>query len=222
MNQRPMISHSRTSQALAIGLAALAGYVDAIAYLETGGFFVSFMSGNTTRLGVGLAHDSIVAVIAFGLIGCFVIGVTVASLAGDYVRKGRRTTVLFILSLMLATAAVLAAIGEKTAAISCLAIAMGAENVVLGEEGEASVALTYMTGTIVKLGRYLSTAMQGGNTKGWGSYVLLWAGLLAEALLEQQPILKRECLHSGPARGLQHSSRSSQNAVLKPDTGGQD
>ncbi|WP_293883826.1 YoaK family protein [Sphingomonas sp.] len=178
-----MISHSRTSQALAISLAALAGYVDAIAYLETGGFFVSFMSGNTTRLGVGLAHGSIAAVIAFGLIGCFVIGVTAASLAGDYVRKRRRTTVLFILSLMLATAAFLAAIGDKTAAIACLAIAMGAENVVLGEEGEASVALTYMTGTIVKLGRYLSTVIQGGDVKGWGSYLLLWAGLLGGGTL---------------------------------------
>ena len=39
----------------AICLAALAGFVDALAYISLGGFFASFMSGNTTRLGVGLA-----------------------------------------------------------------------------------------------------------------------------------------------------------------------
>lgn len=30
------------------------GYVDAVGFMMTGGFFVSFMSGNSTRLAVGL------------------------------------------------------------------------------------------------------------------------------------------------------------------------
>lgn len=34
-----------------IGLSALASYVYAIGFIELGGFFVSFMSGNSTRLG---------------------------------------------------------------------------------------------------------------------------------------------------------------------------
>jgi len=178
-----MISHDRPSQALAIGLAALAGYVDAIAYLETGGFFVSFMSGNTTRLGVGLAHSPRAAVVASGLIGCFVIGVAVASLAGDRTRRWRRPVVLSMVSCLLAAAPVLAAMGWRVAALGCLAVAMGAENAVLGNEGEASVALTYMTGTIVKLGRCLAAALQGGDATGWGSYLLLWAGLLVGATI---------------------------------------
>ncbi len=33
---------------LAIGLAALAGFVDGVGFLTAGGYFVSFMSGNTT------------------------------------------------------------------------------------------------------------------------------------------------------------------------------
>ena len=37
-------------------LAALAGIVDALAFSGLGGFFASFMSGNSTRFGVGLAH----------------------------------------------------------------------------------------------------------------------------------------------------------------------
>ena len=42
---------------LAACLAALAGYVDAIGFLKLGGLFVSFMSGNSTRLAVGLAVE---------------------------------------------------------------------------------------------------------------------------------------------------------------------
>lgn len=42
---------------LAVALAGLAGFVDAIRTISAGGFFVSFMSGNTTRLGVALAID---------------------------------------------------------------------------------------------------------------------------------------------------------------------
>jgi len=46
---------SHRNIALACALSALAGYVDAIGFLHLGGLFVSFMSGNSTRLGVSLA-----------------------------------------------------------------------------------------------------------------------------------------------------------------------
>ena len=47
---------SRRNIALACALSALAGYVDGIGFLHLGGLFVSFMSGNSTRLGVSLAE----------------------------------------------------------------------------------------------------------------------------------------------------------------------
>ncbi len=53
---------SRRNIALACALSALAGYVDGIGFLHLGGLFVSFMSGNSTRMGVNLAsghwHDA--------------------------------------------------------------------------------------------------------------------------------------------------------------------
>ena len=49
-----MLDSSR-NMTLACALSALAGYVDGIGYLHLGGLFVSFMSGNSTRLGVSLA-----------------------------------------------------------------------------------------------------------------------------------------------------------------------
>src|SRR5204863_9869629 len=60
---------------LACALSALAGYVDGVGFLHLGGLFVSFMSGNSTRMGVSLAegrwHD---AAEALGLIALFVAG----------------------------------------------------------------------------------------------------------------------------------------------------
>ena len=60
---------------LAACLAALAGYVDAIGFLKLGGLFVSFMSGNSTRLAVGLAELSGIAGLALAIVAAFVGGV---------------------------------------------------------------------------------------------------------------------------------------------------
>ncbi|MBC7166956.1 DUF1275 family protein, partial [Phenylobacterium sp.] len=67
----------RRARLFAIVLAAAAGYVDAAGFLMTGGFFVSFMSGNSTRLGVGLFRGAEEALIAGGLIAAFVSGVVI-------------------------------------------------------------------------------------------------------------------------------------------------
>ena len=53
-----MQDHPRRDQLIAAALAALAGYVDAVGFIASGGLFVSFMSGNSTRLGIGLADAS--------------------------------------------------------------------------------------------------------------------------------------------------------------------
>jgi uncharacterized membrane protein YoaK (UPF0700 family) len=72
---------SHRNIALACTLSALAGYVDGIGFIHLGGLFVSFMSGNSTRLGVSLAqgHWSNAAE-AIGLILLFVMGAACGSL----------------------------------------------------------------------------------------------------------------------------------------------
>ena len=50
-----MMDYSHRQKALAYVLAGIAGYVDAMGFRHLGGVFVSFMSGNTTRLGVDIA-----------------------------------------------------------------------------------------------------------------------------------------------------------------------
>src|SRR3977135_2578496 len=67
--------------ALACALSALAGYVDGIGFLHLGGLFVSFMSGNSTRMGVNLAEGNWPkAAEALGLIALFVTGAAAGSL----------------------------------------------------------------------------------------------------------------------------------------------
>src|SRR3546814_20873425 len=96
--QTPMI-------AAAVLLAVLAGFVDAIAYISLGGFFASFMSGNTTRLGVGLATGTAAdAWNAGALILAFLCGVVGASILSARFARWRKPGVVIAVAGCLAIA----------------------------------------------------------------------------------------------------------------------
>jgi uncharacterized membrane protein YoaK (UPF0700 family) len=176
-----MTRYDQRMRLFAACLSSLAGYVDAIGFIQTGGFFVSFMSGNSTRVGVGLAEVATHGAVAAGLIGCFLIGVVAGAFAGRLGRRRRRVWVLGLLALLLASAALFGALDLTAPAIVLMAMAMGAENAVFTEAGEVRIGLTYMTGTLVKLGHRVDEALFGGDPWGWLPYFLLWAGLIAGA-----------------------------------------
>jgi len=178
-----MIRYDRRVIALAICLSALAGYVDALGFLKLNGFFVSFMSGNSTRLAVGLARGWPAAATAAGLITVFVAGVVLGSLLGHAARTRRRPAVLGGVASLLALAAGLNALGAPRAAVVAMGLAMGAENAVFEEDGEVRIGLTYMTGTLVKVGQRVATALRGGPAMAWAPYLGLWAGLVTGGLL---------------------------------------
>ena len=177
-----MTRYDKRVQALAIGLSALAGYVDAIGFIQLGGFFVSFMSGNSTRLGVGLIERSNDAALAGGLIALFVTGVIAGSLTGRFAKAHRRPVVLTLVAVLLFVAASAAAAGAAPVAVTAMVLAMGAENAVFEHDGELHIGLTYMTGTLVKFGQRVAGAIMGGPRFAWASYGLLWGGLVAGAV----------------------------------------
>ena len=177
-----MVSYGKSTILLAVCLSCLAGYVDALAFRSLGGFFVSFMSGNSTRLGVGLAEGSSGAMLAGRLIATFVLGVILGALTGRVARSRRRPAVLGLVSLLLLIAAGLNSLGAPRWAIGFMALAMGAENAVFERDGEVSIGLTYMTGALVKLGQRISAALLGGDRWAWAPYMILWLGLVAGAL----------------------------------------
>lgn len=176
-----MTRYDRRVRILAACLAAVAGYVDAIGFIELGGFFVSFMSGNSTRLGVGLADIQSHAAIAGGLIAAFVTGVVLGSLVGHFADGRRAPAVLVLVALLLAGAAALGASGLDIAGVGLIALAMGAVNATFTRDGEVSIGVTYMTGTLVKLGQRLTGALLGGDKLAWAPYLLLWIGLAGGA-----------------------------------------
>jgi uncharacterized membrane protein YoaK (UPF0700 family) len=177
-----MLQHDRRVRILAACLSAAAGYVDALGFLALGGFFVSFMSGNTTRLGVGVAQRSVHAAIAAGLIGAFVVGVVAGSLIGRFAGSRRCLAVLAFVATTLALAAILSRLGAFAPAVGAMTLAMGAENAVFERDGEVSIGLTYMTGTLVKVGQRLTGVLLGEDPFAWAPYFLLWAGLAAGAV----------------------------------------
>lgn len=168
--------------AVAAGLSALAGCVDAIGFLKLGGLFVSFMSGNTTRLAVSATAGSGVALIAAQLIAAFVAGAVVGFLLGARFNRRRAPVVLGLVTLLLTCAAAGDAAGLAHGATLAMAAAMGAENAVFERDGEVAIGLTYMTGTLVKLAQRLAAALRGGPRWDWLPFLLLWTGLVAGAI----------------------------------------
>lgn len=178
-----MIRYRRRYWFFAAALSMLAGYADANAFVHLGGYFVSFMSGNSTRLGVGLAQGSAAVAIAGGLIALFVVGVIVGALVNRDSNERGGAYVLRVVSALLFSSASAATIHAPALAISGLALAMGAMNGVFLRDGEVSIGVTYMTGTLVRMGQRLASALRGGERWGWTPYLLLWAGLVAGATL---------------------------------------
>jgi uncharacterized membrane protein YoaK (UPF0700 family) len=166
----------RRRQCVAIALSFLAGYVDAIAFIASGGYFVSFMSGNSTRLGVSVAGGEIIGIVSL-LIAAFVSGVVAATLVAGQ-RPGRRRRVMLLVCGLLAAAAGSIGLVAVPLTLALAAAAMGAENGVFAEGGDA-IGLTYMTGALVKAGQRIAQAMAGGPRFGWLPYALLWTGLIA-------------------------------------------
>ena len=178
------LDHS--ARLMAICCAALAGMVDAIGFLSSGGFFLSFMSGNSTRLSVGLAETApYVGMVALLLLS-FVLGVTGGSLIGrnNILQAGRRQAlILVIIAVLLFVAPLFAGAGLRLPALCIAAFCMGAENTLFEREGSVSFGLTYMTGALVKIGQGIATMFSGGARLGWLPYLILWLGLVSGAAI---------------------------------------
>ena len=177
-----MTRYDRRVQALAGVLAGLAGYVDASGFGATGGFFVSFMSGNSTRLGVGLVRGGASAALAGGLIGCFVAGVMGGALVARSAGRRRASVVLAGVAVLLAGSAALGGVGRPVWAACFLSVGMGGMNNVFERDGQVSIPLTYMTGSLVKFGQLAAASLVGGERFGWVPYLMLWAGFLVGVL----------------------------------------
>ncbi|MET4896131.1 YoaK family protein [Sphingomonadaceae bacterium jetA1] len=179
-----MIRSDRRAWPLAIGLAMLAGYVDAIGFQRLGGYFVSFMSGNGTMLAVHLiGGDSATqrASMLAALLGLFVVGVMAGTLIRLRWPRWGQSVLQAVVAALLAIA--VAGDGSHSYAALAMVVAMGVANATFERDGEVSIGVTYMTGTLVKIGQHMARMIAGRARWAWIPYLMLWAGFVSGATM---------------------------------------
>jgi uncharacterized membrane protein YoaK (UPF0700 family) len=176
--------YNKRTVTLAVLLAGLAGYVDALAFMGAKSYFVSFMSGNSTRLGTSLAAGDLASsAMLIGLILAFVVGVTLGSLVRHQLKKHQRASAIGVVAALLLLAALAHSFGLSGLSLLLCAVAMGSENAVFQGGDEAGIGLTYMTGALVKIGQGMAGQLSGQRNRHWVPYAILWSGLIVGAAL---------------------------------------
>src|SRR5271156_1208996 len=170
-------------------LAMLAGVLGATAFTHSDGYFVTFMTGNAQRVVLGYFRGDVVLSISAGvLMLCFVAGVVLASMCRRRFWAGHPhgPTVLTTLSLVAATG--LDVIDEgwdesslDFAPIMLVVFGVGALNTSFVKDGEVSVPLSYVTGTLVKMGQGIERHIAGGNLSDWLGHFLLFTSFVLGA-----------------------------------------
>ncbi|MNE02626.1 hypothetical protein D3C76_775840 [compost metagenome] len=165
-------------------LSFLAGMTDAIGFTATGDF-VSFMSGNTTRLAVSVGErDYQAAINIAALIGAFIAGNAMGVIVARLVRR-RSWPLLLCVGALLCLAGFIPSV---LLALVCAVISMGMINAVVEEVNGLPIGLTYVTGALSRFGRGMGRWLLGERKPGWRVQLIPWAGMLlgavAGALLE--------------------------------------
>jgi uncharacterized membrane protein YoaK (UPF0700 family) len=167
---------------LAMALAALAGFIDATGFVASEQYFVSFMSGNTTRLGVDLVTGGSTPLIPGLLILGFIVGVTAGALLVYKVDRWRKTAVIALTAALIGGSAIGRASGSEAVFLACSVLAMGVINNAYSRNREVAVGLTYMTGALVRFGQGLAARLSGEVREGWFLNLVLWASLALGAV----------------------------------------
>ena len=159
-------------------LSFLAGFTDVVGFLLAGDF-VSFMSGNTTRLAIALGEgDSGNIVRLLIVLAVFVAG----NAFGVVFMRWTRASQPALLILVGALALVPAALADPLGGVPALVFAMGLLNLALEEVDGQSLGVTYVTGALSRFGRGLGRFLLGHDTKGWWVQIVPWIGMLLGGL----------------------------------------
>ena len=178
---RARLWRGRIGLALVAALSVLAGMTDAIGFMATGDF-VSFMSGNTTRLAVAIS-DGEVSLIGrlCALVLAFIAGNALGIIISRF--SGRRAiTLLLLLAAMLSVSASLPHAGQTLALLTGI-VAMGMLNAVVEQVNGLPIGLTYVTGALSRFGRGLGRWLIGERREGWRVQLVPWTGMFVGAVL---------------------------------------
>jgi uncharacterized membrane protein YoaK (UPF0700 family) len=162
-------------------LTVVAGWVDAVGFLRLGGLYPSFMSGNTTQLGIAVAGlEWAAAAVPAALVALFVLGAFTASMFKSLTTQWALPACFALQSALLALALLLTLAGaHSAAALMPLPLAMGLQNVAARAVGAGS-GITFVTGTLVRLGEALAGAALRGE-RHWRAPLLTWLAMATGA-----------------------------------------
>ena len=151
---------TRVQWATAVFLALIAGYLDGygLLFLKT---YVSFMSGNTTFTGLKSVQGNFQAALPSAIaIVFFVTGGFLGTLFTQSKLRYSHRLIFGVIAGLLATVAGLEWLGPRNvpSAIAMLSLAMGMMNPALSKVGAESVSLTFVTGTLSRVGGHLAAA----------------------------------------------------------------
>lgn len=175
-------------------LTAIAGFVDALAFIELGGYFASFMSGNTTQLGLAISgpdgraqlmQRGLSLVMPLMLIGLFFCGAFVASYISAHEKKWYSKRVMWLIIGLLLSVVILSQWQElRQLPVMLLAAAMGAQNAVFKQAGAARLGTTYVTGTVFNAANDLANGLHGKVPRQrWLQHVAVWLALVCGVAL---------------------------------------
>jgi uncharacterized membrane protein YoaK (UPF0700 family) len=159
-------------------LAGIAGYVDAICYLQLGGAFAANMTGNLVDFGIGLAAGQWArAAWCASLPLTFLLGILAARLL---LRTHRSPRLSLLIEAGIIAAAATGSLGF--AAVPVLAAAMAMQNEAV-THGVVAVNVAFITGDLQRLGeRLVAEAVPGQPPKREGQRRLILAILVCYAV----------------------------------------
>ncbi|VVN65386.1 hypothetical protein PS834_00057 [Pseudomonas fluorescens] len=171
----------RIGLTLVASLSVLAGMTDAIGFMASGDF-VSFMSGNTTRLAVAISEGDLGLTGRLTLlVATFILGNALGVIISRISKRHALPLLLCIATLLCGAAAW--PMAEQLPAVLAAIIAMGMLNAAVEQVNGLPVGLTYVTGALSRFGRGLGRWMLGERRNGWRVQLIPWAGMFVGAVI---------------------------------------
>lgn len=170
---------------LGLILTAAAGMIDVVGFIELGGFYTSFMSGNTTQLGAAITGlEGMSIALPIGLVTMFFMGSFLGALIAGSPRGGGRAVVGLVLFGLTVTLALHFLGLPPSQSMLVLAGSAGAQNAIFTQQGAARLGATFVTGTLFAAGQDLARAVRGQVAPfRWVQHLLVWMALLVGALI---------------------------------------
>jgi len=149
LNSAAVRQQDRRRMVLATALTAVSGFADSIGYMELGRLYVSFMSGNSTRLGMMIAGaDWSGALLAVTIIATFVAGSAAGTFIGDRAGRTGLSRVLGAEWIIVACSVTLAWLGYDRAALHQVV-------------ASADIGRGFLSGNLFSLGQSLARIRRG-------------------------------------------------------------